>query len=75
MPAPDARYLRTDAAATYCGLSPRTLERLRLTGDGPHYSRPPGRRFVVYALPDLDAWMRSGRRRSTSETPAAESAR
>lgn len=75
MPEYDARYLRTDDAATYCGLSPRTLERLRLTGGGPQYSRPPGRRFVVYDRADLDAWMGSGRRRSTSEIQEQDDAR
>lgn len=63
------RFLRTPDAATYCGLSARTLEKLRLTGDGPPFHRPPGRRFVVYDPADLAEWMRSGRRRSTSGTP------
>lgn len=61
-------YLRTDDAAAYCGLSPRTLERLRLDGDGPAYCRPAGRRFVVYSMADLDEWLSAGRRRSTSDT-------
>jgi len=61
------KFLRTPAAAIYCDLSTRTLEKLRLTGGGPPYSRPPGRRFVVYDLADLDAWMASGRRASTSD--------
>lgn len=64
-------YIRTDAAAAYCGLSPRTLEKLRLVGDGPPYYRPPGRRFVVYDPADLDRWMRSGRRHSTSDAAGA----
>lgn len=63
------RYLRTGEAAQYCGLSPRTLEKFRLTGDGPPFIRPLGRRFVVYDLTDLDDWMSSGRRRSTSDAP------
>ena len=61
------RFLRTADAARRIGLSPRTLEKLRLTGEGPPFLRPPGRRFVVYALTDLDAWLASGRRRSTSD--------
>lgn len=64
----DRRYLRTPAAALRCGLSARTLEKLRFTGAGPPFSRPPGCRFVVYDVADLDQWMRSGRRRSTSDT-------
>jgi hypothetical protein len=61
------KFVRTPAAAEYCDLSTRTLEKLRLTGGGPPYSKPPGRRFVVYAVDDLDAWLRSGRRVSTSD--------
>lgn len=61
------RFLRTVAAAGYCALSPRTLEKLRLTGGGPRFLRPPGRRFVVYDPADLDAWLTSGRRASTSD--------
>jgi len=61
-------FLRTEDAAAFCGLSARTLEKLRLDGNGPSYCRPPGRRFVVYAVKDLEAWMESGRRRSTSDT-------
>jgi predicted DNA-binding transcriptional regulator AlpA len=63
-----ARYLRTPEAAAFCGLSARTLEKLRLTGDGPLFHRPPGHRFVAYAVTDLEDWMRTGRRRSTSDT-------
>ena len=65
------RFLRTPAAASYCGLSPRTLEKLRLKGDGPLFSSPPGCRFVIYDRADLDAWVATGRRRSTSDTPGA----
>ena len=61
-----SRYLRTQAAAAYCGLSRRTLEKLRTAGGGPRYARPEGRRFVAYDQSDLDEWMRTGRRCSTS---------
>ena len=61
--------LRTQAAATYCGSSASTFEKLRLTGDGPVYSKI-GRR-VVYRIEDLDAWLASKRRRSTSDTDMA----
>jgi hypothetical protein len=62
-----AGFLRTPDAARFVGLSARTLEKLRVHGGGPPYSRPPGRKFVVYALDDLEAWVASGRRRSTSD--------
>jgi predicted DNA-binding transcriptional regulator AlpA len=65
------RYLRTREAASYCGVSPRTLEKLRLTGGGPRFCRPSGRRIVVYAQGDLDAWLKEGRRWSTSEQNAS----
>jgi hypothetical protein len=66
------RFLRTPDAARYCGVSPRTLEKWRVSGGGPPYSRPPKRHFVVYHVDDLEAWLGSGRRRSTSDSPAAE---
>jgi len=63
------RFLRTREAAAYCGISPRTLEKLRLTsGGGPRFIKPRGRRFVCYEQADLDAWLRGGRRWSTSDT-------
>lgn len=68
------RYVRTEAAAAYLGLSPRTLEKLRLTGGGPIYCRPPGRKVVLYDRDALDEWARAGRRRSTSDTTPVEAA-
>jgi hypothetical protein len=68
---PYRRFLRTNDAAAFVGLSPRTLEALRLNGGGPVYCRPPGRRLVVYDRRDLEAWARAGRRSSTSEAPAS----
>lgn len=60
------RYLTTPEAAAYLGLSRRTLETLRLRGNGPEYSAPRGhRRIVRYLREDLDTWM--VRRSSTSD--------
>ena len=53
-PKPDRRFLDTDAAADYLGLSPRTLQKHRVYGGGPPF-RKFGRR-VLYALDDLDSW-------------------
>ena len=50
-----ADLLTTTEAAAYVGLSPRTLERYRVIGDGPPYLRV-GRR-VLYRRADLDAWI------------------
>ena len=48
------RYLTNDEAAEFLRLSPRTLEKHRVTGGGPRY-RKFGRR-VLYAIDDLEAW-------------------
>ena len=61
--------LDTPGAATYLGLGKSTLDKLRLTGGGPVFSKF-GRR-VVYDPDDLDAWSAQLRRTSTSQTLAA----
>ena len=63
------RYHNTRAAAIYLGLSPRTLEKWRLTGQGPPYTKR-GRR-CLYRLEDLDFWAEAGMRWSTSQNRAA----
>jgi hypothetical protein len=55
----------TPLAADYVGLSPATLETLRIRGGGPAFSKL-GRR-VVYSREDLDAWLAARRRQSTSD--------
>ena len=64
--ADSGRYVDTKAAADYVGLSPSTLNRMRVTGDGPRYSKV-GRR-VVYDLRDLDSWIEARKRRFTGES-------
>jgi predicted DNA-binding transcriptional regulator AlpA len=66
------RVLRTQEAAEYVGLSASTLEKFRLTGDGPVYQKS-GPKIVVYRVEDLDAWLNAGRRRSTSDNGLAAS--
>ncbi|MEQ1902290.1 MAG: helix-turn-helix domain-containing protein [Devosia sp.] len=56
--------LRTPAAADYTGLAESTLEKLRVHGGGSPYMRVG--RVVVYDPDDLDAWLESHKRRSTS---------
>jgi predicted DNA-binding transcriptional regulator AlpA len=63
------RVLRTPQAAEYVGLSASTLEKLRLTGGGPTYQKA-GAKIVVYRPEDLDAWLNSHQRRSTSDNVA-----
>lgn len=68
------RMLRTDEASKLIGLSPSTLAKLRLTGGGPRYIKLG--RTVVYDPADIEAWLRSHRRLSTSvhgETDASVS--
>lgn len=57
--------LRTKAAADYCGLSKSTLDKYRLTGEGPTFLKLG--RSVAYDQRDLDAWLNSKRRQSTSD--------
>ena len=55
----------TREAADYVGLSPKTLGRWRVTGEGPRYIK---RRTRVFCeVVDLDAWMEEGKRRFTAE--------
>lgn len=68
--APVDRFLATHDAAAYLGLSPRTLEKLRIRGGGPVFRKLRSR--VLYALSDLDHWADQARRTSTADPgPAA----
>lgn len=63
--------LTTAQAAVVLGLSPRTLEQLRVKGGGvPYYAL--GRRAVRYKRVDLTAWLDSRRRKSTSDPGPSE---
>jgi len=55
----------TPLAAEYLGLSPATLETMRVRGGGPVFVKL-GRR-VVYRREDLDSWLEERRRTSTSD--------
>ena len=58
------RRLRTPAAADYLGYAESTLEKKRITGEGPPFIRLG--RAVVYDTRDLDAWLAARRATSTS---------
>jgi hypothetical protein len=58
-------FLNTAQAAFYIGLSQRTLEKMRLTGNGPKY-RKHGR-FVRYHIDELDDWSKGRSRGTDSE--------
>jgi predicted DNA-binding transcriptional regulator AlpA len=62
------RVLRTPEAAQYIGLSPSTLEKMRLVGSGPPFVKL-GPKAVGYGITDLDEWLKSRVRLSTSDAP------
>lgn len=64
------RVLRPRAASRYSGLAESTLAKRRLYGLPPRYVRLGGR-AVGYLREDLDAWLESCRRHSTSDAPAS----
>ena len=58
-------YMGTREAAAFLGLSPRTLDRYRVTGEGPAFHKFGTR--VRYARADLEDWAAERRRTSTSD--------
>ena len=62
-------YLTAREAALHLGLSTRTLDRYRVSGDGPVFLRFGG--GVRYLREDLDDWARTRRRKSTSDDGSA----
>lgn len=63
--------LTTPEAAAYCRLSKQTLERYRVTGDGPKFLKfGDANGAVRYNRADLDAWLNSRLVISTSEVAA-----
>lgn len=59
------RRLHRKEAATYLGLSLSWLDKSRLRGNGPPFLQIGTR--IVYDMADLDAYIASCRRQSTSE--------
>ena len=59
----DIGFFDTRRAADYLGLSPRTLDGYRVSGDGPAFHRFGNR--VRYRRSDLDLWA-AGRRATTT---------
>jgi excisionase family DNA binding protein len=62
-----ADVLNTKEAAAYMRLGKPTLERFRLTGDGPKYCKLGG--AVRYRRCDLEDWLESRLMSSTSANP------
>lgn len=67
---PQRAALRTPEAAAYVGLSASTMNKLRLTGDGPKFCRLG--RAVVYLVVELDSWLSTRVRTSTSDEGCAD---
>ena len=65
----ERNYLSVREAADYLGLSTRTLDRYRVSGDGPPFHR--FRNRVRYLRADLDAWAATRRRASTADDGTA----
>lgn len=57
-------FLNTKEAAYYLGLSPRTLDKMRIESGGPRF-RKHGR-YVRYHIDDINAWSEGRRYQSTS---------
>jgi predicted DNA-binding transcriptional regulator AlpA len=55
----------TATAAKYVGLAKNTLEKMRLYGGGPRFSKYG--RAVRYSIGELDAWIEKNSAASTSE--------
>ena len=62
---PHDEWMRPPQAAAYVKSSTSTLAKKRLKGDGPTYTK--FGRMVLYAKRDLEAYLSSRRRLSTSE--------
>jgi predicted DNA-binding transcriptional regulator AlpA len=60
------RVLRAPEAAKYIGLSESTLAKRRLYGLPPSFLNLGGR-AIGYAIEDLDGWLDTCRRQSTSQ--------
>ena len=65
----EEHHLDTREAAAWLGLSPKTLERYRVSGEGPDFIRIGTR--VRYLLEDLEKWASARRWTSTTEERAA----
>ena len=68
---PKGRPLRNDEAAELLGMQPAALEFKRFRGGGPRFFKPKDSRRVLYAEPDVLAYLASGERTSTSDQRAS----
>lgn len=64
---PKGRPLQALELTELLGISIRTVEGWRQTGEGPRYFNPNGTRRCWYSERDVLEWMAAGEKRSTSE--------
>ena len=67
----DIVYLDQEAAAKFIHLSPRTLEGMRVKGNGPPFYKL-GKKRVIYALSDLIDWVNGQKQQTTKKTGPME---
>jgi len=67
------RFLNTKQAAEYTGIPASTLRWMRYIGVGPKFYKPRGR--VLYDVADLNTFMDSGRRVTSSVRASKETTR
>lgn len=60
-----SRFMPEKDVAEILGLSPRTLQKMRVEGGGPEFHK--FGHAVRYELAEIEAWVESRRRRSTSD--------
>ena len=68
----DSGFFDTRHAAGYLGLSHRTLDGYRVSGEGPAFHRFGNR--VRYRIADLDAWAAERRATTTAEADRLKAA-
>jgi len=66
----NSEFVRTKDAAGRCLTSVSTLEKLRVYGGGPPFFKMG--RNVFYRINDLESWVGSKRRQSTSDFPSTK---
>ncbi len=66
-----SQFLDTAQAADFLNISPRTLEKHRVTGGGPRFRKFGSR--VLYGAADLQAWADAHSYANTSETQGMKS--
>ena len=65
------RTLTTHQLAAQLGICPQTVRRWRMSGRGPRYARLGGpRSMAIYRETDIDAWLESRLRSTTSDEGA-----